>query len=77
MRNIIIGIGALAVIGFALPSASPTYAQDSTIVVKKGEGEREGMEHKKKITIVHKDRDRERDHKKVVIIKKKKDHDSY
>jgi hypothetical protein len=69
MRKLFIGLGALAVAGFALPAATPASAQDRTVIIKKDRGHHEGWRH-------HNWR---RHNAKVVIVKKHKrwhhDHD--
>ncbi len=64
MRKLFIGLGALAVAGFALPAATPASAQDRTVIIKKDRAQYEGWR---------------RHHAKVVIVKKHKrwhhDHD--
>jgi Ni/Co efflux regulator RcnB len=66
MRNITLAIAAMAAVGLAMPLATPpAKAQDAKIEIKTGDRDH-GHDRR-----WHRDRD----HRKVVIIKKRRHHD--
>ena len=65
MRKIVLAFAALAAFGFVLPLATPAKAEEARIVIKSGDRDRD---HDRRWH-------RDRDHRKVVIIKKHRDRD--
>ena len=65
MRKIVLAFAALAAFGFVLPLATPAKVEEARIVIKSGDRDRD---HDRRWH-------RDRDHRKVVIIKKHRDRD--
>jgi hypothetical protein len=88
MRKIVIALAAFAAIGIALPVTSPASADTvKKVVIKRGHdhdrGYHRGWNNNRRVTVIHRDRDRDRHsfargHDKKVIIKSRggdRDHD--
>ena len=67
MRKIVLAFAALAAFGFILPVATPAKAEVAAIVIKTGDRDHD-RDHDRRWH-------RDRDHRKLVIIKKHHDHD--
>ena len=64
MRKIVLAFAALAAFGFILPLAAPAKAEEAAIVIRSGDRDRD---HDRRWH-------RDRDHHKVVIVKRHRDH---
>jgi hypothetical protein len=67
MRKFVLAFAALAALGFILPVAAPSKAEEATLVVRTGDQDHDRSWHRdrhqhQKVVMIKKHRDRDRDH---------------
>jgi len=62
MRKFAIALAALAAVGFAIPLISSVKAEDTVVIKKDGDHDRDMRRHHKKIVIIKHHRHHDQDH---------------
>jgi hypothetical protein len=62
MRKFAIALAALAAVGFAIPLISSAKAEDTVVIKKDGDHDRDMHRHHKKIVIIKHHRHHDQDH---------------
>ena len=62
MRKLAIALAALAAVGFAIPLISSAKAEDTVVIKKDGDHDRDMHRHHKKIVIIKHHRHHDQDH---------------